>query len=152
MHDHPQDPDDAPRLPADFTVEDILRTPARPGEPTSLPAGGARVDPAQEATAALWELDFAIQELAWFRREGVDERPLLQSVARQLTTATVLVERFPLQYLPLPVELSVALSERFERLSDALEDLPAGWSGHEDLARAHAHLRGSLERRDVDVG
>lgn len=150
MHDS-QDPDDAPRLPADFSVEDILRTPLSAREPASLSAGGARVDPVQEAAAALWELDFALQELAWFRREDVDERPLLQSVARQLTTATLLVERFPLQHLPLPADLSEALSERFERLSDALEDLPVGWSGHEDLARAHVHLRGSLERRNVDV-
>jgi hypothetical protein len=148
----PLDPRDAPRLPADFSIDDILRVPAEAREPAPPPVCGARVEPAQEARAALWELDFAVQELAWFRREGVDERPLLQSVARQITTATMHVERFPLQSLPMPADLSEALAERFERLSDALADLPPGWFGHEDLGRARSRLQSNLDRRGVDVG
>lgn len=148
----PLDPHDAPRLPAHFSIDDILRAPSEAREPAPLPVGGARVEPAQEARAALWELDFALQELDWFRREGVDERALLQSVARQITTATTHVERFPLQSLPMPADLSEALARRFERLSDALADLPPGWTGHEDLVRAHSRLQSNLDRRGVDVG
>lgn len=135
-------------MPADFSVEDILRAPLGAREPPPRPEP---VQPDQEARAALWELDFAIQELEWFRREGVDERPLLQSVARQIVTGTVHVEHFPLERLPLPEDLNDALADRFLRLTEALEDLPPGWVGHEDLARAHSCLRNSLERRGVEV-
>jgi hypothetical protein len=143
----PHDPGNVPRLPADFSVEDILRVPAAAREPAAPP----RVEPDQEARAALWELDFALQELHWFRRKGVDEQPLLQSVARQIAVATAHVGRFPLPALPMPADLSDALADRFARLSDALEDLPPGWSGHEDLVQAHSRLRSALDQRDVDV-
>lgn len=137
-----------PRLPADFSVDDILRAPLGASEPVP---GGLPVGADQEARAALWELDFALQELTWFRHEGVDEGPLLQSVARQIVRGAVQVERFPLEQLPLPDDLNEALAERFARLSDALEELPSGWVGHEDVVRAHSCLRNSLECRDVQV-
>lgn len=143
------DPGEPRHLPADFSVEDILRAPLEAREPAPSRPGGSPVAPDQLARAALWELDFALQELEWFRREGVEERPLLQSVARQIVTGTVHVERFPIDDLPMPEDLEEALADRFARLGDALEDLPPGWAGHEDLRQAYSCLRSSLERRGV---
>lgn len=143
--------DQARRLPEDFSVEDILRTPVEAREPAAPPSGAVPIEPDQEARAALWEFDFALQELDWLRREGVDERRLLQSVAHQIATATAHIESFPLELLPMPEDLVEALADRFARISDALEDLPPGWIGHEDLMLAHGRLRSNLERRGVDV-
>jgi hypothetical protein len=135
---------DDPELPDDFTVEDILRAPLESGRASAI-------DPAREARGALWELDFALQQLAWFQREGVQERPLLESIAQQLTYGTRSVERFPTGAPGLPAELAMELAERFARLTEALDALPPGWAGHEDLLLAHARLRTSLGQRGVDL-
>lgn len=146
--DGSSDPSDEPRLPADFSVQDILGAPLEAREPGErAPA----VAPEQEAKAALWELDFALQELEWLRLREVSERPLLQSVARQIVLGARHVETFPVALLPLPDALREELAERFERLGDALDELPPGWAGHEDLLGAHARLRAGLRERGVDV-
>lgn len=143
-----RDPDDDPGLPPDFTVEDILGAPLEAHEPGErAPA----VAPEQEARAALWELDFALQELEWLRRGEVREQPLVESVARQIALGARHVAAFPVGLGPLPDELRWELGDRFARLVEALDGLPAGWDTHEDVVAAHEQLRSELERRGVDV-
>ena len=129
-------------------MQDLLNAPLLAREPGER---SPAVAPEQEARAALWELDFALQELEWLRRDDVRERPLLQSVARQIALGARHVEAFPVSLLPLPDGLRDELADRLERLDDALGDLPPGWAGHEDLLAAHARLRTGLAARGVDV-
>jgi hypothetical protein len=134
-----------PRLPDDFSVEDIVRA----GRPETPPP--PRVAPADEARGALWEMDFAIQQLGWFERTGVRAPMLARSVANQLLTTARNVERFPVAWLPLPDDLRHELGERFARLSDALSGLPDEWADHAEIVAAHERLRARLEERGVDV-
>lgn len=142
------DPSDDPGLPRDFSVRDILGAPLEAREPeVRRPV----VAPEQQARAALWELDFALQELDWLRRGEVREQQLVESVARQIALGARHVEAYPLGLLPLPGDLRAQLADRFSRLADALDDLAPGWRSHEDLTGAHERLRAGLEQRGVDV-
>jgi hypothetical protein len=140
----PTGDDDAVRPPDDFTVEDILRAPPPPAEP-------GPEELAREARSALWELDFALQEIDWLRREGVREGRLVRSIISQIQYGTRHLGRFPAAPGPLPDDLCEELRERFARLTEELEALPTGWVGHEDLLGAHARLRAVLERRGVEL-
>lgn len=144
------DPSEQPELPADFSVEDILRAPLRAREPEEALAAALRRSE-DEVRSALWELDFALQELEWLRRGAVGEGQLVRSIASQIACTARNVERFPLDHLPLPEDLCEELAERFARLTEAIGDMPAEWAGHEDIAAAHERLRVHLERRGVDV-
>lgn len=134
--------DDDLRPPEDFTVEDILRAaPARPG-PARL---------AREARSALWELDFALQEIDWLRREGVREGTLVRSIVCQIRYGARHLGHFSAAPGQLPGDLCDELSERFARLTNELDALPPGWAGHEDLRGALAQLRAGLERCGVEL-
>lgn len=136
--------DDALRPPADFTVEDILRAARPPAEP-----GPEELE--REARSALWELDFALQEIEWLRREGVREGALMRSIISQIRYGTRHLGRFPAAPGALPDELREELGERFARLTEELDALPDSWAAHEDLLAALAQLRAALERRGVEL-
>lgn len=145
------DSSDQPELPADFSVEDILRAPLRARDPEEALAAALRQSE-DEVRSALWELDFAVQELEWLRRGAVREEQLVRSIVSQIVYSARNVERFPLDHLPLPEDLCEELSERFARLTEAIGDMPAESTGHDDIAAAHERLRAHLELRGVDVG
>lgn len=136
------DDDDAVRPPDDFTVEDILRA-AR--------AGPGPDELARDARSALWELDFALQEIDWLRREGVREGTLVRSIVCQIRYGARQLGRFSAAPGRLPDDLCDELGERFARLTDELDALPPGWAGHEDLRGALEQLRAGLERCGVEL-
>jgi hypothetical protein len=144
------DPGNEQRPPADFSVEDILRAPRWGREPDE--AAAARRQHVSEARAALWELDFALQELEWLRRGAAREALLVRSIASQIDRTAGGLAGFPPDDLPLPDDLREALAERFARLAEAIRDLPDEWVDDEAIAAARDRLRAHLEVRGVDVG
>jgi hypothetical protein len=154
---------DEPRLPDDFTVEDLVgapldpsaRHPAEPWRepPEEEPPEGEPAEDraAREARGALWEIDFALQELEWLGRGVARGEQLVQSIVSQILYAVQSVERAPPAEEVLPDELRGQLADRFESLTDAIERMPEEWSGHPGVTSAHERLRSGLERRGVDV-
>jgi hypothetical protein len=147
--------DEEPRLPREFDVEDILSAPLEAREPEGDEGArrppSPRVAPEQEARAALWELDFALQELDWLQHGQVHEHAMIQSIVSQILYAVRNVSGFPVDDLPMPDDLNDELAERFGRLTEAIEDLPSEWADHEDVHAAHARLRSQLALRGVEV-
>jgi len=136
-----------PRLPDDFGVEDILAAPRLAREPSAT-----RVDPGAEARAALWEIDFALQQLEWLAHASpIREDDVVASVAAQIDYATRNVTRFPVDDLPLPEELAEELADRFRWLSDAIDRMPEEWARDERVRTAQERLHSQLALRDVDV-
>jgi hypothetical protein len=133
----------------EISVDAILRAPMAASDPEQDIVAG-RV--AEDARSALWELDFALQELEWLAHESAREGPLLASIVSQMIYSARHVERFPVWRLGLPDDLAGDLAERVARLDQAIEELPEHLAADRDLVAAHERLRGSLRLRGVDVG
>lgn len=143
-----RDPRSHPRLPADFSVEDIL---AAPVEADDCRGNRDARQPEREVRAAVWELDFALQELDWLRQGGAHEAQLVQSIIAQLAYTACYVERFPVSAILLPEDLCDELADRFARLTEAIDVMPSPWSDHDDLREARLRLGTGLKLRGVNV-
>jgi hypothetical protein len=132
----------------EISVDAILRAPMAASDPEQDIVSG-RV--AEDARSAIWELDFALQELEWLTHESAREGPLLASIVSQLIYSARNVERFPVWRLGLPDDLAGELAERVARLDQAIEELPEQLAADQELVAAHERLRGSLRLRGVDV-
>lgn len=112
----------------------------------------------REAQTALWDLEFALEQLRWLEQTDWSDRRadadlnLLDSVAGQVQRAGQRLARTPAVEGLVPDELLMQLRDAYWRLTGTMDRLPRRWSGRADLGRHCDRLRDALRARGVDPG
>lgn len=138
-----------------LTVDDIVH--AGEGAPLQEAIGGARGRAARAAQAALSELEFALEELAWLERtdwkhrgQG-DDLLLVRSIAKQLESSIAHLGRVPTTTQSLSDELLDKLGELFGHLRRAVDRLSTDWADHGQLPQLCGELGDELAARGAKI-